>query len=375
VGFRVLVGAAAIACASCGSSPSTPGGVLLPFPIVPSYDGALLSPLNLVTIVSQSDSGNAPVLFAYSNGIGASQWWAALAGEYGLGPVTAAANLLGPSIDGDVTDHDVYEYITSAVAANAGPARDGNSLYLLYLPPGIRVIQGGVVNDGCGKFQAYHAPYGNRGDNLAVVQRCGGSDPFDNMMVSASHELIEAATDPDGLSYALPRIAPHAPWNEPIWNAYNLTGHAELADLCEGTYWGEGSVYYQRVWSNAAAAAHGDPCVPAIGQPYYDALFEKDWYEIAPGQTLRIPMVGWSSGSLASAWPVAARVASAVSGFSVDVGGDGTLGVNQISDVTVTAPSTAPSGTFAVVGVASQRPPNPPLSDAAHINYVGVYVP
>ena len=79
---------------------------------------------------------------------------------------------------------------------------------------------------------------------------------------------------------------------------------------------------------------------------------------------------------MASAWPVDAFVGSAKTGFTATVGGDGTLRVGQTSSVLVTAPTDAPSGTFAVVSVRSARPTTaPPLTDGAHINYVGVYVP
>jgi hypothetical protein len=386
--LKVMVVTGAAAWSACGSSPAgtgarggsggvgEPGGRQLAFPIVESYDGALLAPLDLITIVSQTQSTDAEFLFGFSSGIGASAWWKRLAEEYDLGSASAVANLMGPPITADMTDHDVYDYITSAISANGGPERNGNSLYLLYLPPGITVIEQGVPNTGCDKFEAYHAAYGTRGDNLAVVQQCGGTDPRDSMTVAASHEIIEAATDPDYQSYVLPAIAPHAPWTEPIWNAYNLTGRAELADLCVGTYDLEAGYYYQRIWSNLDVAKGGDPCAPELAEPYYVALFAQDWYPINAGQTLTIPIFGWASSGMSSAWPLDAYAASAKTGFTATVGGNGTLKANETSSVLVTAPADAPSGTFAVVSVESDRPmTTPPLTDGAHINYVGVYVP
>ena len=389
--LKVLVVSGATAWSACGSSqggtgepgkpsepgtPGVPGGPHLSFPIVNSYDGALLAPMALITIVSQTQSADAQFLFGFSSAVGASAWWKRLADEYALGPASAAANLMGPHIIGDMTDHDVYDYITNVISENGGPERNGNSLYLLYLPAGITVIRQGVPNTNCKKFEAYHAEYGTRGDNLAVVQQCGGDDPRDNMTVAASHEIIEAATDPDYQSYALPLVAPHAPWTESIWNAYGLGGHAELADLCVGTYHYEGGYYYQRVWSNLGVAKGGDPCAPELAEPYYDALFAEDWYPINAGQTLSIPILGWASSGMGSSWPLDAFADSAATGFTATIGGDGTLRVGQTSSVLVTAPPDAPSGTFALVSVESDRPmTTPPLTDGAHINYVGVYVP
>jgi hypothetical protein len=198
---------------------------------VTTRDGALLSPMDLITIVSTTDAQAASTLFRFSSELAHSDWWRTQAAAYGLGPVNAAASITGPAITADMTDHDVYDYITAAVAANGGPARNGNSLYLLYLPAGVALIQHGVRNTDCQNLRGYHARYGTQGDNLAVIQQCSSDNPVDGMTVVVSHEVLEAATDPDGQGYALPPTAPHAPWNQPIWNAIGLTGHAELGDL------------------------------------------------------------------------------------------------------------------------------------------------
>src|SRR5438477_324686 len=136
-----------------------------------------------------------------SGAIGGGAWWASLAAEYGLTTLTATANITAPPLTADVTDHDVFDIITNAVAQNGGPARDGNTLYLLYLPAGVHVIEQGQVNTDCHLFAAYHARYGTRGDQLAVVQQCSTTDAFDNMTAAASHEIAEAATDADGAGY------------------------------------------------------------------------------------------------------------------------------------------------------------------------------
>ena len=79
--LKVMVITGATAWSACGSSPGgsggaggtgAPGGPHLAFPIVNSYDGALLAPLDLITIVSQTQSTDADFLFGFSSGIGAS---------------------------------------------------------------------------------------------------------------------------------------------------------------------------------------------------------------------------------------------------------------------------------------------------------------
>jgi len=347
-----------------------------PFPFVPIGDGALLSPAGLVTIVPANEPG-AQQLFAFSAGVGASQWWATIAAAYGLTTVTPLANITAPALTVDVTDHDVYDIITAAVAQNGGPERNGNTIYMLYLPAGVRVIERGEVNADCQKFGGYHARYGTRGDQLVVVQQCFTDYAIQNMTAVGSHEIVEASTDADGNGYVLPNIAQRRPWEEPIWNAFDLTGHAELADLCEGTFYLEDSTVYQRSWSNAAAAHGGDPCIPRIADPFYDTTFDKDWYPIDPGGTVSIPVHGWATGPVAS-FPVKASAQSDTTGFDVTVA-DASIAPGYGTVAKVSAPAGATSGAFAVINVWSERPtpvPNQPgFMDGGHRNLVGVYVP
>jgi hypothetical protein len=373
-GFLLAVAAvaAATAPAGCGGWETPPHR---PFPQVPSRDGALLSPLRLVTIISSNQSADTDRLFGFSDAAVKSAWWRTLADEYHLGAATSAATLIGPDITADVTDHDVFTYIEGMVQGSAPLQPDGNTLYLLYLPAGVTVISRGVRNDSCAQFGAYHAVYGSRGDNLAVVQRCPSSDVLDVMTAAASHEIIEAATDPDLRSYALPDIADQRPWTESIWNAWELEGGAELADLCEGTFYEERGFFYQRVWSNRAAAAGGDPCIPALDQPFYDTTFDRDWYAVSAGATVSIPVNGWSTAAVAD-WGVRAAVDGTDPGFAASFpSSTSVLNSGGTLPLSVTAPAGAPSGSFAVVMVASTRPARTNLSDGAHLSPVGVYVP
>ena len=187
----------------------------------------------------------------------------------------------------------------------------------------------------------------------------------------ASHEVIEAATDPDSEGYALPSRGPK-PWKDDVWNAFDLTGHAELGDLCEGTFYWEGGHLYQRVWSNAAAAAGGDPCIPEIRESFYDTTFEHDWYAVEPGDNVSIPVTGWSTGPV-SDWGLEVRIQPAA-GYDVRATPD-TLNSGRTARIDVRAPADATSGTFAILNVESTRPARTSMTDGAHVNVVGVYIP
>jgi hypothetical protein len=376
-----LVAGLILGLAACASPPYDHHR---PFPQVETLDGSLLSPLRLVTIVPQNDAADADAFFAFSNGVGASAWWKAAAPEYGLGTVTSAATLMGPAITSNVTDHDVFEYVEAIVATNASIAPDGHTLYLLYLPQLVEVVHDGTPNTNCDQFGAYHVRFGTRGDNLAPVQRCTEKFPVENMTVAASHEIFEAATDPDDHSYRLPAVAEDAPWTETVWNAWDLTGGAELADLCVGTYWREGPNVYQRVWSNVAARRGGDPCVPALPDPYYNTTLAEEWYAVPKGGSVDIPVTGWATGDVV--WPFEPFVEGSdgppgtVPTFTATLpGAFDEMHAGQRVNVTVSALPDTPSGTFTIVDLVSERPDVPMgargLSDGAHLNYVGVYVP
>ena len=113
----------------------------------------------------------------------------------------------------------------------------------------------------------------------AVIPRCPGPlATIDEVTVAASHEIIEMATDP------MPQSAPafsgpdvdHLVWG-------NVSGGDEVGDLCN---YAEGPTsidvrrvdgfMVQRTWSNAAAEANRDPCVPPVSAPYFIAVPDLD---------------------------------------------------------------------------------------------------
>jgi len=66
--------------------------------------------------------------------------------------------------------------------------------------------------------------------------------------------------------------------------------------MCEGTRYLDGGFYYQRVFSNQAAALGGDPCVPAIPTPYFNVA-TNGWYSTTTGE-VSVPITGWSVGTV-----------------------------------------------------------------------------
>src|SRR5437763_12673594 len=95
-----------------------------------------------------------------------------------------------------LTDQQLREALRAALTSL--PAPNANRLYSLFLPPGVAVVMGG--SRSCQAFCGYHdaiddeifyavLPYPGCAGCL------GGTDEFDALTATTSHELCEADTD------------------------------------------------------------------------------------------------------------------------------------------------------------------------------------
>jgi hypothetical protein len=264
--------------------------------------------------------------------------------------------------------------------SNAGvPAGNGNTMYMLILPDGINAIDPKGTNTNCQYYGGYHTNYGSGGDGWGFAQRCppsGMGSKLQELTVAASHEIIEAATDPVPNSPTW-TLGPLQGPSSSVWSVFE----GEVGDLCVGTQVAEGNYTYQRIWSVTAAKTQADPCIPALATPYYNAGTSKDWYAVAAGGSVQIPVSGFSTGYM-SDWVLDAQVTQAsASGFTAAVqssdplhlGGSTYSGINngKSATVTVTAPS-AGQGEFAVVMLASIAVGS--AAEPQHLWPVGVYI-
>ncbi len=156
---------------------------------------------------------------------------------------------------------------------------DSSTIYLVLMPPGTIVNQGGGM--GCQDFDGYHAETAVT-TALNVVYAVGCACPgFDGpsitnlqeRTVAISHELVEAATDPFPFSNPAYAQTDNA---DIVWS---LDTGGELADMCEFNLDSyavpAGSTYMvQRSWSNKAAKASANPCVPVVNtaEPYFNSM-------------------------------------------------------------------------------------------------------
>jgi hypothetical protein len=144
----------------------------------------------------------------------------------------------------------------------------------------------------CTGFGGYHSEVGgvvyaevngcaSYGARLAPPETVTGIDFTTGL---TTHELFEAVTDPfESTTPAWASIdSAHVAWTMFLYGG-------EIADTCEmqpSAFFEEPTLGYevQRVFSNAAAGAGQDPCVPAVGAPFVEAWPTSD-LQLQQGQT------------------------------------------------------------------------------------------
>jgi hypothetical protein len=349
-----------------GGAPFVPAGHP-PFPVVPPNDGSELVMPRLVVIVGPGDP-LADQLFAFGDALVQSAWLAAIGHDYGIAPTagTSSVHITGGAVAATMDYSALFAYVTTTLEANPAAAPDGHTIYLFFYPPGTS------RGDDCADLGAHGAmtiaPYqkGTGVDSLAWAQRCpipAGMTEIAGLTITASHEVAESATDaypPHGFALPAqlwPQTETTPPWAVPSWS-YLQSGGVEVADLCEGTVIDDGAFAYQRIWSTTAAAAGGDPCVPAAPAPYYSAATPRDWITVPAGSTAMVPVLGWSTGPRAD-WAVSVFYGDThEGGFTPTFAGGATTtminnGVTAMLEVTT--PSTP--GAFVVYELLSSEGP------------------
>jgi hypothetical protein len=354
------------------------------WPQIPGNAMIVLQQMKLVTVASAGDP-NAADFFSFGDDLIAGQWWQTVGRDYGLGTPSGSVHVTGPAITANLGSNELPSYISSAVASVPEAGANGQTMYLLYLPPGIEIVDATLgLNAGCEFYSGYHDQYDNSGDAWGVVQQCPAGEFFTDSewtTITASHEIAEGASDPiPPNGWTLPQFNPQAPWTQTPWIE---AVHGEIADLCSYTEITEGSYTYQRIWSNTAAALGGDPCVPAYPQyAYVNASAPQGWYPVSSGGSVTIPMTGFSDQATAdwligaSSWNTSGPTfqVSLTSPTSMLYEGETYFTTNngRPFTVTVTAPSTAGSGDGMMVAVYST--PSTPSGDPYHLWFVGAYV-
>jgi hypothetical protein len=216
-------------------------------------------------------------LEAFTAGIVGSSYWSVIA-EYGVGPGIAGTPVhRGDPAPSSLDDNDLQHDLPLQLAANQFGTVPNQALYVFYLPDGTQVSNHG--QQGCRDFTGYHSSVALPNGSLvayAVIPRCTTTAPLskqDGVTSSASHEILESASDP------------YFENQKGAWGAidaadigFSVFPGTEIGDLCllsnDAIFTPtDFSFAVQRVWSNQAALAGENPCVPGdTSTPYFNSI-------------------------------------------------------------------------------------------------------
>ncbi len=222
-----------------------------------------------------------------------STYWATTTQQYGVGALSYSGSqvLTGQTAPMTVSSDMLKMQVAQQVGSGLLGPVDPQGIYTYVFPQGTTVtmpnpIISFLTASSCTDFGAYHdtttvalSDGGMVDVAFAVMPTCFAD--VGSLTTAMSHELIEAATDPfsNGVGSFNLTGGPKAAYfnvdsDHTIWGAM---GGGEIGDLCE---FGGSLIYVtpadlgypvQRTWSNTAAAAGHDPCVPEISGAFFDS--------------------------------------------------------------------------------------------------------
>lgn len=133
-----------------------------------------------------------------------------------------------------VTDSAIQTALKNWISSRAVRANNSNTLYFIFLEPGIVSVMGG--SRSCQSYCGYHSNVGSIYYAVMPYPGCsgclGGLTALDALTATSSHELCEAITDP----------VPGTGW-------YDDT-HGEIGDICAWQFKQVGGYTVQLEWSN-----------------------------------------------------------------------------------------------------------------------------
>jgi hypothetical protein len=270
------------AAAAVGASQTTYPAFPPDVPQVVASGGPVMGTAQAVAITFVGD-GLADDIEKFVSTIGATDYWSAATGEYGVGPLTTVKPIrLTESAPATIADQDIATWLQGKLDGTHPefPAPGLNTVYAIFYPAGT-VIDDGGGQLSCQSFGGYHNSTTMLSDGTpivyAVLPRCQGMGEslLDTLTLAASSWLAEAATDPQPIDNPAFLTVDD---NHSVYT--RLTGGGgEIGDMCalvaDAAFTpvnDHGFTYVvQRIWSNVAAAGGQDPCVPAPADlPYFN---------------------------------------------------------------------------------------------------------
>lgn len=346
----LLVIGCVLSASGCGSSRDDPASdpqstAPLQLPKVVYQGGPLLRAPAVVSITFAGDA-LAPDLDSFGQTVASSSWWDAVtigycatanvscvgAGPQGTSVQLAAAPDATYSDSDDGSDATLQMWLSSSIASGVLPApapgAPSNTLYVLYFPATTTVTFDGVASCTDEGFDGYHnwMSVGSQSIAYAVVMECPPLPPptpgvtaptvLENTTLSASHEIVEASTDPapPGSSNS---ISPGFALDGTSLDNFgwiDVTGGGEAGDMCVDFFGlnqdqtSDAAFTVQRIWSNAQAASGVDPCNPIpSGDLYFNAAPEGTaFFVVGVGQSQTFYVDAFAQSGMGS-WTLTAQ--------------------------------------------------------------------
>jgi hypothetical protein len=297
-------------------------------PQVANLGGPVLASPRVQPVLYAADSDAAGIA-SFLATLETASYWREATSEYGVGPlqILPAVTISTPppaTIGDGAIESEILANTTGA--SPAWGAGDPSTVYLVVLPQGTLA----TFADGetcCRDFGGYHSTVDS--GTVAVPYAVGCSCPgafgpaltgLQERTFAVSHELVEAATDP------FPTTNPAYYGNDYADFVWSYATGGELGDMCafnaDAAYRLPGTeLVVQRTWSNAAAGAARNPCVPVASSiPYFNSFpalqliqyptgsstFPTQGLSVALGSTVTIDVSLFSAGPIGRPWSVTA---------------------------------------------------------------------
>ncbi len=258
-------------------------------PQVGTQGGSVLKAPKIIPVFFPGDTLQTK-LTDYLTKLSTSQFLAANVAEYGVGTTTIEAPvMMASNPPTSLNSSTMGQYVATNVIPKA--ASDTNTLFVVFIPS-TTVVDLGQGSSTCKDVGGYHeSTASGKQVAYAIVPRCSKfgflTNALDITTASATHEIVEAMTDP------FPNTSPaynQLDANHALWQY--ILGGAEIGDMCAQSQHSFGlnaelGYTVQRSWSNKAAAAGHDPCVPqAASEVYFNAVYDPtDSVDLGGGMT------------------------------------------------------------------------------------------
>jgi hypothetical protein len=243
-------------------------------PVVTNAGGPVLKAPVFVPVTFDEDLERAD-LEALVGTIAGSPYWAQVTAEYGVGAATVGTPVhVAQAAPKTASNTDIETWLVAHAGVDWPAPTDANVYVVFYPSTSALTADGATACTDLGGWHAEAARPGKRGLPYVAMPRCtsfGDITGADVMSVTLSHELVEVVTDP------LPRSQPAFRFVDDASAAWMvvLAGQTEIGDMCVNEAQANvklaGLPLVQRIWSNSAASAGRDPCVPAPSAPYFNA--------------------------------------------------------------------------------------------------------